>query len=330
MRILALNGGGTAGFASCLVLEKLEADTNLRCADIFDLIAGVSTGAIITGGLGIGLSAATMVEMYEKEIPKIFAKPKWPFWRGYVGPAKYSAQALEDMLASVFKDISISETKTDCMINATQISPKLQPYFWKSWRSESIGYRLKDVIRASSAAPTFFTPKSIGMRTFIDGGMSANNPSHCAVAEALRLGAKLEEVSLLNLQLGDGASMSQAAAEDLHSMLDWAPKLLDTMLGSNVEISEYIAKYLVTDYISVDFNFPEPLDYWSTAFAADARRRVDAYWAAYGPRIVESVLFGKKTMPISRAETVTVPVLQNDTKNEGSNGSNAVDPRADH
>ena len=183
MRLLTLNGCGTAGFASCLILQKLERETQRPCYKLFDKIHGVSTGAIITGALSVGITADELVEIYRREIPFIFKKLHWPFWRWYIGPSKYNAEALEDVLTRIFGDTTIGQTNTPCMIHALQMSPRVQPFFWKSWRAETMDAKLVDIIRASSAAPTYFDSKQIGVRTFVDGGMCANNPTHCTIVE---------------------------------------------------------------------------------------------------------------------------------------------------
>ncbi len=57
-------------------------------------------------------------------------------------------------------------------------------FFFKSWKEENI--KLKDALRATTAAPTYFTPKRLKIsqreRVLIDGGVFANNPAACAYA----------------------------------------------------------------------------------------------------------------------------------------------------
>jgi len=330
MRLLTLNGGGTAGYATCLLLQRLEQDTGRQCYELFDLIHGVSTGAIIAGALGIGMNAEALVDLYRRDIPLIFKKLHWPFWRWYVGPTKYNAEVLEEILEQIFGNKMIGDTRTACMIHATQMSPHLQPYFWKSWRWDSMNARLADIIRASSAAPTYFNPKQIGLQTFVDGGMCANNPTHCTIVEALRLGVRLTDISALNIQLGGAPEYTQAEVTKLKSIARWASKLTEVLLNSNVEIGEYLSTHLIDQYVNCDFNLTEPLDYWSDDFQAKCVSMVDQYWSVNRNRIVAQVLTGKKTSPAALAETIKVPCLQNDTLAQGSNGNNPLDPRTDH
>ena len=71
-RILALDGGGVKGAYTAAVLASIEETSGKHIAEHFDLIAGTSTGGILALGLGLGVSAATLLEFYEKRGQKIF------------------------------------------------------------------------------------------------------------------------------------------------------------------------------------------------------------------------------------------------------------------
>src|SRR5271170_1315844 len=245
MRVLALNGGGTAGIASCLVLERIEQETGQRIADLFDLVVGVSTGAIIAGAVCTGMPATQLVDLYTHDIPTIFTPRIWPLGNGYIGQAKYDHTPLEKMLLEIFRGLQIGETQTDCMILATQVSPRVAPYLWKSWMTSGGLAYLRDIIRASSAAPMYFEPKVIDGRTFVDGGIVANNPASCALIEAVKTCGMIGDISMVNIQLGDAPTYTPAQAHKLRSILPSASMLIDILLSANVEMSEYIAKNLL-------------------------------------------------------------------------------------
>ena len=82
VRILAIDGGGIRGLIPAIVLADLERRTGRRTAELFDLIAGTSTGGILACGLtrpGDGdapaFSAADLIGLYESEGPEIFHRP---------------------------------------------------------------------------------------------------------------------------------------------------------------------------------------------------------------------------------------------------------------
>jgi len=55
------------------------------------------------------------------------------------------------------------------------------PVFLRSYKnplemSELPNIKIWEAARATSAAPTYFTPMTVGNTTFVDGGLQANNP----------------------------------------------------------------------------------------------------------------------------------------------------------
>ena len=74
VRVLAIDGGGIRGVIPALVLTELERRAGRRIFEMFDLIAGTSTGGILACALCAPdpLPASDLVELYTKEGPKIF------------------------------------------------------------------------------------------------------------------------------------------------------------------------------------------------------------------------------------------------------------------
>ncbi|KAF7845024.1 patatin-like protein 2 [Senna tora] len=84
--ILSIDGGGVRGIIPAILLMHLEAelqkckkDENVRIADFFDVIAGTSTGGLITAMLTAPnengrplFSASEIRDFYIKECPNIF------------------------------------------------------------------------------------------------------------------------------------------------------------------------------------------------------------------------------------------------------------------
>jgi len=62
---------------------------------------------------------------------------------------------------------------------------------------------LRDAIDASSAAPTFFPPVKIGNDWFIDGCFVQNDPSMCALAEAIEIFGSEHPIRILSIGTGD-------------------------------------------------------------------------------------------------------------------------------
>jgi patatin-like phospholipase/acyl hydrolase len=77
VRILSIDGGGIRGLIPALVLADLEARTGRRVHELFDLIAGTSTGGILAlsltnGSGGAPPTAADVASLYVSDGPRIF------------------------------------------------------------------------------------------------------------------------------------------------------------------------------------------------------------------------------------------------------------------
>lgn len=209
-RILALDGGGIRGALTLGFLEKIEEilrdkerNPNLKLCDYYDLIGGTSTGAIIAAGLSIGMTASEIKDLYLKLGEKIFGKKFSWLWHPFKRyRAEFDFEPLEDALKEVFGDIKIGgkEIKTGlCIVTKRADTLSTWPIinhpngkFYNEIKDEDgklIGkankdFLLREVVRASAAAPTYFVPQKIQVEgeesfgTFIDGGVSlSNNPS---------------------------------------------------------------------------------------------------------------------------------------------------------
>lgn len=76
--ILSIDGGGVRGIITVAMLAELERQTGKTCAEMFDMVAGTSTGAVIAAGIGLGISAADLLkDVYRTRLPQAFqSQPK--------------------------------------------------------------------------------------------------------------------------------------------------------------------------------------------------------------------------------------------------------------
>jgi patatin-like phospholipase/acyl hydrolase len=263
-RILALDGGGIRGLVSCRWLggaeDALLAAGKPGLLKSFDLLAGSSTGAIIAAGLAIGLSPATMAEMYREQRHAIFpgiAGRLWSragrlFTQGPSAP-KYDAKGLEKVLKKVFGNTRLGQAKVPLMVTSYDTVSRT-PVIFKSFKPEHRDLPLWEVCRASSAAPTYFPAHGMTVEgracALIDGGVVANNPTACAIAEALRKDARADQPQdLVVLSIGTGArtrSIDLASAREWGA-LEWAVPIIDVLFDGSADSVDYIARHLVGD-----------------------------------------------------------------------------------
>jgi len=259
MKILSLNGGGTGGYGTALFLNQLEKIIGTNLYKEFDLITGVSTGSLIGSALALGKSSEEIKELYEKLTPKVFKKPSWwKLWKGITAP-KYDLEILKRSIIDELGEIKISACKTKFMAYALEVYPKIKPKFWKSWCDD---VKIHDVCSSSSAAPSYFKPYFFNESYFIDGGLLTAQPSVAAIAEALALGNKLEDIKLLNIRVSSSSNFDKNQADDIEGYL-WLLRIPNIVLGSAQAMSEYESKHILgKNFKQVDLNIPTSLDDW--------------------------------------------------------------------
>lgn len=227
-RILSIDGGGVRGLVAAIVLDALDGEfraVGKTCAvgECFDLIAGVSSGAVIAAALamptpdgGPGASPHDIRRFFEKNARRVFPS-RW--WRHIpllgrlpqlFGPL-YRPDGLNAALSERFGDVVFASARRNLMIPAYSIDPRDAvlfrggPQYADREEGERFGMiRVRDAVMASSAAPTFFPPHRVETPdrseswTAIDGGVYVNDPAMTAVAEAMRLfpGDDIKVVSL--------------------------------------------------------------------------------------------------------------------------------------
>lgn len=247
-RILALDGGGLRGVLTLSYLDKLESllrerhggDPDFRLSDYFDLIGGTSTGAIIASFLATGKSTAEIREGYRILGKRVFRKMPWRV--GMFSP-KFEAGPLREALQDELGDITLgsNDIKTGLVVVAKRLdsgsvwpihnNPKGK-YFDAPDNDTSAkpnrDFLLRDVIRASCAAPHYFEPEAIEIAqglngAFVDGGVSPyNNPSLLllmfAGLEGYGLNWALSEDELLIVSFGTGYLETRMKPEDVMNM----------------------------------------------------------------------------------------------------------------
>lgn len=263
-RILSLDGGGIRGLVSCLWLagveDALQKAGKPGLLKHFDLLAGSSTGAMIACGLAAGLSPSAIADLYREQRHVIFpgiAGRLWSrvgrtFTEGWSAP-KYDASGLEKVLKKVFGKTTLGQLKVPLLVTSYDTIAR-KPVMFKNFKAAHRDLPVWEVCRASSAAPTYFPAH--GMRVegracaLIDGGVVANSPTACAVAEALRKDARVDNSrDLVVLSIGTGErtrSISLRQAQEWGA-LEWAIPIIDVLFDGNTDSVDYIARQLVGD-----------------------------------------------------------------------------------
>ena len=202
-KLLAIDGGGIRGVLALEVLQRIEdllksksGRADFVLADYFDYIAGTSTGGIIAAGLAIGKPVKEILDFYLQAGAQMFVKAN--LLRRLRN--KFEDEPLAAKLREVFAaDTTLGSEKLQTLLllvmrNATTDSPwpiSNNPYAKYNDRGRpdcNLNLPLWQLIRASTAAPTYFPPEVIVLPSaapageqefvFVDGGVTMyNNPA---------------------------------------------------------------------------------------------------------------------------------------------------------
>jgi patatin-like phospholipase/acyl hydrolase len=274
IRILSVDGGGIRGVIPGTILAQLEkilqrrSNSNRKLGEYFDLVAGTSTGGILSciylmpGDDGKAkYSAQDAVDLYIKNGEAIFDRTTAQKISSVDGilHQKYSQDALYELLTTYFGDATLDKLIRPSLITAYDITDRCAIFFTSAdARTDDIyNFYVRDVARATSAAPTYFSPahiESMNKQVFslVDGGMFANNPALCAYAEARKIyfsklfndpqkKDKPTAADMIIVSMGTGSVKKQYHYRDFNRAgeIKWLEPVIDILMSANSETVAY-------------------------------------------------------------------------------------------
>ncbi|MFN7301382.1 MAG: patatin-like phospholipase family protein [Bacteroidota bacterium] len=297
-RILSLDGGGIKGTLTLGILEEIEKQVKAEYGDrynslgeYYDLIAGTSTGAIIACGLAIGKSVKELTDLYLNLGGEIFGKGRtwkmlprdWKKVRALLRES-YSSANLENYLRREFGEIAIGDS--DRILCGLAINAKRADTYslWTvanhpdgKYYMANAHLKLWELCRASAAAPYYFKPKVLSLKTrrgdtfdaaFIDGGVSlANNPAWVAFLTAtvgsfgFRWPTGAEQLQITSLGTGKGVIRETPEALKNLPAIGWASKIPELFMTDALELNQVLLEGLgknVGNSYYVDSQFSDP------------------------------------------------------------------------
>ena len=206
--ILCLDGGGMRGILTIQLLKKFEEIARIPCYELFDMVAGTSTGGIISGLITTGHTAVEIEKLYINLVTDVFDERF--LGNRFINPPAFSKEQYRLLLKGIVKDITLEEAcrlnDLDLMITAHDISASEETFFSCFKQDDGTYYGtykdvlLRSVMEATMSAPTYFYP----LERFLDGGTTTyNNPSLAAFMEAVSYSRADKDCSLSDYQLHD-------------------------------------------------------------------------------------------------------------------------------
>jgi uncharacterized protein len=272
VRILSLDGGGIRGIIPATVIKYAEEYLQKKVpgttiANHFDLIAGTSTGGILTGIYltpqddakeKAKYTASEALDFYVKEGYQIFNESKLSnfirLW-GLLNATRYSPRNLERLLKEKLGDVLLSELMKPCLITTYNMTNKSAFFFTSREDTTKREFLVRDVLRSTSAAPTYFPPAKIknlapdgdqssAHMINLDGGVFANNPMMCAYAEARNTNFKernnneptASDMYILSLGTGGGGfELKNTERSNKWGLLKWGTVITSIMMDGSVD-----------------------------------------------------------------------------------------------
>ena len=252
VRILSIDGGGIRGVIPAKILIHVESllkeyskNPNAKIGDYFDLIAGTSTGGIISAlclcpetkeSNHPKYKAEDILGLYVNHGKQIFTRSfttKYLDYFGLFSPI-YQKETLEKILKAYLGDYRLSDLTRPCLIPSYDIDQGEAVFFNKMnvKKGSNEDLLVRDVIRATTAAPTYFPIAKMNQKeknAYIDGGVFANNPALCAFIEATKFPCEPLQRDIFILSIGTGAKNRKYVEKDAKKWgrLGWIVPVID-------------------------------------------------------------------------------------------------------
>lgn len=286
---LALDGGGIRGLMEALWLQKIEETTGQPIHKLFDFIGGTSTGGIITLGLTTPdpqnpqekakFKAEDLVELFQGvKRYEVFPYSKFGSAKQYIKNRFHSGQ-YEKLLAEKFGDITLQNSLSSVLVTATHHKDKTVKIFeYAIDRTGSTKHekernfiegniRRRHIVRATTAAPTYFTPGKIRVNDkklwFVDGGIACNNPSQLIYNRLQKYyDATPDNVLLVNMGTGVVNHTSENCPIKPNSgVFQWTRHCTDYyMEGNSNTVRHEMRELLGEKYIDLQVTLDNPID----------------------------------------------------------------------
>ncbi len=229
---LAIDGGGIRGAIVAKALDVVAQAEGIDFTQRAQLLAGTSTGSIISAGLSAGLSPARLHEIYRELAATIFPKTLrsrfWPLARYRYSNEPFIAALKKELGDKKMGDLWGPAEQKDLVIVVHNLNAN-KACFVKSWKGTYRNWYVWEAVAASSTVPTYFPAFEREGVDYVDGGVgSYSNPCYIAAFEsAFCLKWKPKETTLISLGTGSiGTGTEPGKAQGFRSW-NWLGPILD-------------------------------------------------------------------------------------------------------
>lgn len=237
-RLLTIDGGGVRGLVAIELVRKLEEKTGKSIFEMFDFICGVSTGAIVAVLVGAHRrSPNDCVTLYRQLSERIFTQNALRGATSLVmNSSYYDSNEWNTILQQNMGDVPLLDTGNDenspkiCLVASQAVGSETHaflfrnyvlPYRVASHYQGTSRAKLWEAVRASAAAPGYFSEFQLGDKVLQDGGILVNNPTAIAVHEARMLWPETDFQCVVSLGTGRCQPIERTGV----GAINWGTKL---------------------------------------------------------------------------------------------------------
>jgi len=284
--ILSLDGGGSHALIQLSVLACLEEDSGTSTYDFFDMIAGSSSGGLLTClMLGHGMSATEILHrLLQQKLMEKIMKGHWP---GYLlSPLqirpKYQGESKSLALSGILGDLRLSSLRKRLFIPCFNLSHDQLDIFTSEYQPD---FLLSEIADACTAIPSFYPPVLMEDGNWrIDGGIGMNNPGLSAYLHARRYWDE-REIKILSIGSGWRSFEVNGSQACKYGGLQWSAKgiasiILREKMQANARLTEEILgkRVLYINQYLKAYGMPDHMDSASHPIFQQKARDIGRLW----------------------------------------------------
>jgi patatin-like phospholipase/acyl hydrolase len=232
--VISIDGGGIRGLMPLRILEYLNSEIQLQCNkslfECMDLVAGTSTGAIISAAMiledGHGdskYSPSDLIQLYQQRGAQIFSKER-----------EENKSPLKLVLDASFGGATIQDLKKQFLFVCYDELLK-EGFVFHNELKYFRNVPLADILLASSAISPYFQPVQIGKKLFSDGIYASKNPADIALQFATNY---FPDDVILLISLGTG-KLSDSSFDEVERKVEYTDRSLAKMAIRNRKLIYY-------------------------------------------------------------------------------------------
>jgi patatin-like phospholipase/acyl hydrolase len=227
-KLLNIDGGGVRVYFSLLILNYIEMKTNKNILELFDYFAGVSASSIILAGLLTKYTVKDMLKIFKDISSKIFYRSLYQIVSSGFGLfySKYTDDNINIELKKLLENFKLNDCKKPLAVLTYDLNSS-KPICFYSYQDTN--QDLWEVVRGSTAAPTYFQPYKLNDYNLIDGGVVTNNLSEMTFIDALNQYGNMEEY--FQLSIGTGV-YNKRFTETPSGLWSWSGSILDIFFNA--------------------------------------------------------------------------------------------------